>query len=84
MAGYSAFFEKLFYGPFKEAITGQFEITEPKAEALIALISIVANFDYKKINKDNGITFCFELKIDTGKIPCHKICAFNLNSKFGQ
>ena len=61
LAAFSPFFEKLFYGPFKESKTGIFQMIEPKAEALVSLISIVARCDFKRINKNNGITF-FEQK----------------------
>ena len=63
MAGYSPYFEKLFYGPFKEATLGHYVIIEPKADALVTLISIVTcGFDLKRINKENGITFLTKLE----------------------
>ena len=51
------YFEQFFFGPFKESATGYYEITEPKADALDTLFSIVASCDFKMINKNNGITF---------------------------
>ena len=62
LVGYSPYFDRLFYGPFKEATTGRYVITEPKAEALVTLISIAASCDFKMINKNNGIYYIFRTK----------------------
>jgi len=87
LTAYSPYFEKFFYGPFKEAASGHYEITEPKAEALVTLISIVTGgFDNKKINKDNGITF-LEQKSDASNrinlLLIELIIGFIENRKFG-
>ena len=59
LAVYSPYFEQFFYGANTEAASGHYEIIEPKAEALVTLISIAASCDFKKINKENGINYIF-------------------------
>ena len=59
LAGYSPYFHRFFFGPFKEAATGRFEIIEPKVEVLATVISLLdPNIRNRvKIDRENGITF---------------------------
>ena len=57
LTSYSPYFHQLFFGPFKEAATGHFEIIEPKADSLATLISLLDpnSRDCEMIDIENGI-----------------------------
>ena len=61
LASYSPYFHQLFFGPFKEAATGRYVITEPKFNSFATLISLLDPniLNREKINRKNGITFLF-------------------------